>query len=72
MTIRSRSFDAISTRYWSGRRFRTTQLTAEFDGAAFRERNPDALLLFSVGSRGLAGAGDEGSLPADGRLVYMP
>jgi NhaP-type Na+/H+ or K+/H+ antiporter len=65
------SFDAISTRYWSGRRFRTTQLTEQFGEAAFREQNPDALVLFVVGPKGLAAVGDE-ALPTEARLVYMP
>lgn len=51
--------------------FKVTKLSDEFTFAAFREKNADAVLLFSVLDERLRLATDDSEPPAGSQLVYL-
>lgn len=68
----SGTYGELAARYWGGKRFKSTQLTDEFDGEAFVAKNPGALVLFAVTSAGVKPVGEGGELPDGARVIYLP
>ena len=67
------TFSAIAARYWSGKRVKVTALSEEFGWSQFQEQQPDALVLFVIGDKGVAPPPAEGDAPKGGeKLVYLP
>ncbi len=64
------SYAALSSRYWGGRRFRTSELTEQYDGEAFRAQNEDALVLFVVSETGVKAVGESDELPVGAKVVW--
>jgi NhaP-type Na+/H+ or K+/H+ antiporter len=65
------TFSRISSLYWAGRRFRATTLTEQFGWNAFRERNPDALALFTAREGRLAPVEPDQPVEPGVDLVYL-
>jgi NhaP-type Na+/H+ or K+/H+ antiporter len=66
------SFDKISSRFWRSRKFRSTQLTEQFGWGDFWEQNPEALVLFAVGPKGITAVDSTDEPAPDCRIVYAP
>ncbi|MAE76673.1 MAG: sodium:proton exchanger [Planctomycetes bacterium] len=66
------TYRTITARFWKGATFKVTNLSDEFDGAAFRDKNPDALVLCWVHQDHLRFADAADAMPPDGaRVVYL-
>lgn len=66
------TYDEISARYWKGARFKVTELSEQFDGDAFRAKNPEALVLFEVRDGRLEPVRADEELQPGDTLVWLP
>jgi len=66
------TYGALVARHWSGRDFKTTTLTGSFDMKAFREKQPEATVLFTIQGGRLLPVGDSDEPAPGDMLLYQP
>ena len=66
------TYGALLARHWSGRHFKTTSLTETFDIDAFREKQPEAVVLFTIREGRLRPVVDSDKPAPGDMLLYQP
>ena len=66
------TFRKLSSRFWGGGSFKTTNISESYGWTELKERNPNALFLFSLTGGGRLQVLSDDSVPPNGsKVIYL-